>query len=119
MHRPWADDFKCFYDWCIENGWTKELELDRRENDGNYEPSNCRFVTHRQNSLNTRAQKSLSGYTGVHPDKNSWAARIIVKGTLFLLGNFPTKRDAVVARNTFIKSRGLENEYEIQTIKGI
>ena len=46
----WANDFKVFYDWAIQNGWKEGFEIDRINNDGNYEPSNCQFITHKENS---------------------------------------------------------------------
>ncbi|MBR5874474.1 MAG: hypothetical protein IKY90_07080 [Oscillospiraceae bacterium] len=54
----WLYSFRNYYNWCIENGYDKSLELDRRNNDGNYEPSNCRFVTHQVNMNNTRVSKA-------------------------------------------------------------
>lgn len=53
----WKNNFSSFYDWCIANGWRKELELDRKNVNGNYDPGNCRFVTHIEqgyNKTNTR-----------------------------------------------------------------
>lgn len=41
-----------FRDWAIENGSKKGLQIDRINNDGNYEPSNCRFVTPLVNTRN-------------------------------------------------------------------
>lgn len=41
----WLNDVTCFVEWAINNGWKKGLQIDRRNNDGNYEPDNCRFVT--------------------------------------------------------------------------
>lgn len=41
-----------FYKWCISNGFDKGLQLDRIDNDGNYEPGNCRFVTAMVNANN-------------------------------------------------------------------
>lgn len=43
-----------FRDWAIHNGYQKGLDLDRVDNNGNYEPSNCRWVTRAENMNNTR-----------------------------------------------------------------
>lgn len=43
-----------FISWAESNGYKKGLEIDRIDNDGNYEPSNCRWVTHQVNMNNTR-----------------------------------------------------------------
>lgn len=53
----WLNDFQKFYDWSIQNGYRKGLQLDRINNDGNYEPSNCRFVTQTINIRNRRISK--------------------------------------------------------------
>lgn len=34
-----------FYNWSLENGYDDNLTIDRKNNDGNYEPSNCRWTT--------------------------------------------------------------------------
>lgn len=47
-------DFEYFKRWCLKNGYSDDLEIDRIDNDGNYEPSNCRFVTAKKNSYNKR-----------------------------------------------------------------
>lgn len=53
----WLYNFENYYYWCINNGFKQELELDRTNNDGNYEPSNCRFVTRKENVNNRRCSK--------------------------------------------------------------
>lgn len=47
-----AGGFQRFYKWSIENGYEKGLQIDRINNDGNYEPLNCRWVTPRVNARN-------------------------------------------------------------------
>lgn len=50
----WLSDFKAFYDWAINNGWENGLQIDRKNNNKNYSPDNCRFVTNLKNCQNTR-----------------------------------------------------------------
>jgi len=52
MCDEWKNDVKIFYNWAIINGWKKDLEIDRHNNNGNYEPDNCRFIIHKENCLN-------------------------------------------------------------------
>ncbi|HXJ55417.1 MAG TPA: hypothetical protein VNU68_02020 [Verrucomicrobiae bacterium] len=49
---PEWSEFKPFFDWAITNGWSPGLFFDRQENDGNYTPSNCRFVLLLQSNRN-------------------------------------------------------------------
>lgn len=49
-----ANGFWAFQDWALSSGWAEGLTLDRTDNDGNYAPGNCRFVTRAENLRNRR-----------------------------------------------------------------
>lgn len=47
-------DFMVFYRWSNENGYTNKLTIDRKNVNGNYEPSNCRWITNKEQQHNKR-----------------------------------------------------------------
>ncbi|SRR6266496_312390 len=61
--KEWKDDFISFYYWSINNGWIKGLTIDRfPNNNGNYEPDNCRWATYLQQNRNTRKNVMISAF---------------------------------------------------------
>jgi len=70
----WSD-FEEFYSWAISNGHSKELSIDRINNDGNYEPSNCRWATRKEQSNNS-IQNVRYTHNGKTMNQKQWAAEI-------------------------------------------
>ncbi len=50
--KEWADDFMSFYKWAMSNGYADDLSIDRIDNDGDYEPLNCKWSTAKEQSQN-------------------------------------------------------------------
>ena len=56
----------------MKNGYQKGLQIDRINNDGNYEPSNCHWVTRKVNANNT-SKNRLIIFNGITKNITQWA----------------------------------------------
>jgi hypothetical protein len=83
--KEWIDSFEVFRDWAFANGYEQGLEIDRIENNGNYEPSNCRWVTRKVNARNKSTNRSVTAW-GETKTTADWAddPRCLVKYDAFM-----------------------------------
>ena len=70
----WQSDFQAFYDYVskLPHFGEKGYSLDRIDNDGNYEPGNVRWATHKEQS-NNKSTNVYINYNGETHTLGEWA----------------------------------------------
>lgn len=68
----WKKEFLNFYEWSVKSGWNKKLSIDRVNNDGNYEPSNCKWSTWKEQE-NNRSNNAWYEYKGETKTISQWS----------------------------------------------
>lgn len=101
--NEWKNSSKAFIDWALPL-WKEGLEIDRKKNNGNYESSNCHFVTHEENQQNRELLQSnnASGYRGVSWKDKKWRAQITINNKLKHLGYFVSAKEAALTYDNAI-----------------
>lgn len=65
-------DVLAFEKWAISNGFEKGLSIDRIDSNGNYEPSNCRWATAKEQANNRRNTVYVT-IDGITKTLSEWA----------------------------------------------
>ena len=60
MCDKWKNDFVEFLYWSLKNGWEKGLTIERKDFNGNYEPSNCEWIPMNQQGKNRRTCRLIT-----------------------------------------------------------
>lgn len=105
-------DYKTFRAWALSHGYREDLELDRRDNNKDYSPSNCRFVTRQRNMQNTRLLRpdTHSGFRGVSRDGSAgkFLVSVVCKGRpLYRSHSFVEAKAAALHRDIHCIKNGL------------
>ena len=78
----WLLDFDNFRQWSLHNGYADNLTIDRINNDGNYCPTNCRWVTIAEQNNNQRTNRLIT-YNGKTQNLKQWSEELHINyGTL-------------------------------------
>lgn len=70
--EEWRNDFQAFFDWAMSNGYSDNLTIDRIDVNGNYEPSNCRWITMKEQLGNKRTSRYIK-YKGEEHTIAEWS----------------------------------------------
>lgn len=65
-------NFENFYKWSMENGYNDHMTIDRINGQGNYEPSNCRWVSYKVQANNLKTNIIVE-YKGEQKTLSQWA----------------------------------------------
>lgn len=96
IYDEWLKNYYNFQKWSLENGYEKNLTIDRIDSNKNYEPSNCRWVTKLINSKFKGNTNNIIVY-GITNSGRGWAKELN-KGQNYI--------------NQMLKTKGLEKTVE-------
>ena len=94
--------YKNFKEWALENGYCDDLTIDRIDVNGNYEPSNCRWITRKEQADNT-TRTIRSTYNNQTKTLSEWAKTLDINRMTLYCRIFSYGWDIEKALSTPIK----------------
>lgn len=73
--QEWFDSFEAFRDWALSHGYADGLTIERKDNEGNYEPGNCEWIAKARQQFNKRSSVMLT-FDGRTMCVAEWAAEL-------------------------------------------
>lgn len=101
---PEWKEFDSFLEWSISNGHEKGLSLERIDNDGDYEPSNCKWATIAEQN-NNRSSITFITIDGTTKNAYEWCEVYDINYMTFLSRRNIYKWDEVKSLTTPVKRR--------------
>ena len=82
IHEEWRNDYYSFQKWALSNGYEEHLTIDRINNNGNYEPSNCRWATSKEQANNMSSNRLIT-IDGITKNMGQWSDQYNIKRSTF------------------------------------
>ena len=95
--------FENFHKWAVTHGFKEGLTIDRINNDGNYCPENCRWVTNLEQAKNKQNTIRIT-YKGITDSLQGWTKRLSFKKNTLRVRITKLKWSVEKAFNTPVKS---------------
>lgn len=73
--EDWKENFCSFQKWAVENGYHKDLTIERIDNNGNYCPENCKWSTRKEQQNNRRGVTQIT-YNGKTQSRAQWCEEL-------------------------------------------
>ena len=73
--QEWKDSRDTFINWALQNGHAENMTLDRIDNNGNYDPANCRWVSLKEQQNNRRSNRLIE-FNGEIKNLTQWATQL-------------------------------------------
>lgn len=105
--KKWRLSPKIFCEWALKNGYAKGLRIDRKDNNKGYTPSNCQFISHKENCQPWKRRiysSNKTGYSGISQNskKTGFEVYITINGKQKYIGVRKTIRLALKLKSEII-----------------
>ena len=111
MCDEWKNSFEAFSTWAISQGYTDELTIDRIDSSGNYEPSNCRWISIKEQQ-NNRHDNIIITFEGKTQTLSKWAEEKGINRVTLWNRIFNYKWDLEKAMNTKVINKTHNGNYK-------
>ena len=110
MDFQWSSSYETFKTWALSHGYSQHLTLERKDVNGDYTPENCIWADQSVQSANSRKRSTPTKHTFKGVDQlpsGRWRAILQHQGKRINLGTHLNERNAVEARNKYIRDNAL------------